>query len=630
MRMNRLMLFAVPALTAAVSLSLQAQTVATQIFLPNQIVEGIAANPVTNLIYVVAPSGYPDQDDSVAVIDGTTDTIVANIDVPIGAYYPAVDIAANKIYVATCNNFLNPAPCSVTVIDGTQNTVIASIPVTSVKNGFLSGITVNPLTHQVYVSDNKNNDIAVIDGNSSTLTGTIGLNGAGPWGLSVNPFNNLLYVTLGSSQLDIINTQTNAISSVSTGAGTSDYNLTIDLLTGHLFVSNTQFGPSTVAVLDQNGALLAQVPVGQAAYGVDVDPVTNLAFVAEENDDNTGVISGKSNTRVADAEATFASFIAVNPVTQKVYGAGNGLVTVSTETANDKPLATVTLNHLVRMYTSYPTGIFDTTDPAGLPVSITYNGSSRAPTSPGAYMIIAGVTSPLYGGAAYGTFMLVPSQPKITIGNLNPTYTGSPIAATATSYPAGLPITLTYNGSTTPPTAAGTYTVTATISQPDYASTASATMTIGKATAAVTLGGLNQTYNGSPLPVTVSTNPAGLSYTLVYDHSTTAPTAAGTYVVVATIVDPNYVGRAAQVMTIAQATATVSFNPQSLQQTYNGHSLPVQATTTPAGLLVNFTYNGSTKAPSAAGSYSVVGTISDRNYIGTATATETINPAPSR
>ena len=43
-------------------------------------------------------------------------------------------------------------------------------------------------------------------------------------------------------------------------------------------------------------------------------------------------------------------------------------------------------------------------------------------------------------------------------------------------------------------------------------------------------------------------------------------------------------------------------------------ALAATATTTPSGLTVNFTYNGSSTVPTAAGSYTVVGTISDSNY----------------
>jgi hypothetical protein len=64
-----------------------------------------------------------------------------------------------------------------------------------------------------------------------------------------------------------------------------------------------------------------------------------------------------------------------------------------------------------------------------------------------------------------------------------------------------------------------------------------------------------------------------------------------------------------------------------LSQTYNGTARSATATTTPVGLTVNFTYNGSANAPTNAGSYTVIGTINDANYQGSATNMLVINQA---
>src|SRR5208283_4369924 len=70
---------------------------------------------------------------------------------------------------------------------------------------------------------------------------------------------------------------------------------------------------------------------------------------------------------------------------------------------------------------------------------------------------------------------------------------------------------------------------------------------------------------------------------------------------------------------IAKGSATVTLG--SLSQTYNGSAEPATATTTPSGLTVSFTYNGVVNAPTNAGSYTVIGTINDSNYSGSATNT---------
>ncbi|GFE58970.1 hypothetical protein AOG1_28500 [Geobacter sp. AOG1] len=78
-------------------------------------------------------------------------------------------------------------------------------------------------------------------------------------------------------------------------------------------------------------------------------------------------------------------------------------------------------------------------------------------------------------------------------------------------------------------------------------------------------------------------------------------------------------------LTVNPAAATVTLG--GLTATYDGTAKSATATTNPAGKTVSFTYNGSATAPTAAGSYPVVGTITDANYTGSATGTLVIAKA---
>jgi hypothetical protein len=87
-------------------------------------------------------------------------------------------------------------------------------------------------------------------------------------------------------------------------------------------------------------------------------------------------------------------------------------------------------------------------------------------------------------------------------------YDGTPKAATATtSNPAGLNVTITYNGSTTAPTNVGTYNVVATIDNPNYQGQATGTLVIKPWTLngfyqPIDMGDvLNTVKNGSTVPV---------------------------------------------------------------------------------------------------------------------------------
>jgi hypothetical protein len=85
--------------------------------------------------------------------------------------------------------------------------------------------------------------------------------------------------------------------------------------------------------------------------------------------------------------------------------------------------------------------------------------------------------------------------------------------------------------------------------------------------------------------------------------------------------------RALTAVEVAQVYLAGTVTLGNLSRTYDGTPKSVTATTTPSGLAVNITYNGSANAPTNAGSYTVIGTINDANYQGSATNMLVINSA---
>ena len=201
-------------------------------------------------------------------------------------------------------------------------------------------------------------------------------------------------------------------------------------------------------------------------------------------------------------------------------------------------------------------------------------------------------------------------------------------------------VTYTYavKGSTTfsatVPTAAGTYTVKATIAETANYQGAEATadFTIGKATITPTVTLQGWTYNGQANTPVVSGNTGNGAVTYTYavkgsaSYSATVPTAAGTYTVKATIAETaNYQGAEATAdFTIGKATITPTVTLQGW--TYNSQAnTPVVSGNTGNGTV---TYTTST-VPSAAATYTVKATIAETaNYQGAeATADFTIGKA---
>ncbi len=158
-----------------------------------------------------------------------------------------------------------------------------------------------------------------------------------------------------------------------------------------------------------------------------------------------------------------------------------------------------------------------------------------------------------------------------------------------------------------------------------------AALSVSKRPATVAFANLTQTYDGLPKPVTVTTNPAGLNVALTYDGSPTAPTAAGSYAVAATINDATYEGSASGTLTIQPKAAFVTPNTAGM----------VYGETDPAltGVLVGFleadgvTATYSRAAGEAAGSYTISATLSPSGILGNYdiaynSAAFTITPRP--
>ena len=147
-------------------------------------------------------------------------------------------------------------------------------------------------------------------------------------------------------------------------------------------------------------------------------------------------------------------------------------------TPQTKLTAAVTLSNLTQSYNGSPAAATVTTEPAGLNVNVTYNGSAQPPSAIGNYTVVATVDDATYQGSATGTLVIDRTPVAVTLSNLTHTFDGSPKAATVSSNPSGPAINVTYNGAAPPPSAVGTYSVVATINDPNYRGGTSATMTI--------------------------------------------------------------------------------------------------------------------------------------------------------
>jgi hypothetical protein len=139
----------------------------------------------------------------------------------------------------------------------------------------------------------------------------------------------------------------------------------------------------------------------------------------------------------------------------------------------------------------------------------------RVSSGPNAGIIggtLVAVSSTAGAQIALGGSVSKASLTPVFAGDSNPTYNGNPKALTATTTPTTA-VALSYQGtgttvydpSATPPTDAGTYSVTATISDTNYEGSSSASLTIGKASQVITFSPLpTKTVGDAPFSLTAT------------------------------------------------------------------------------------------------------------------------------
>ena len=192
-------------------------------------------------------------------------------------------------------------------------------------------------------------------------------------------------------------------------------NLTTDVKTGSYSLRMVYVG----AAATSNGVLQSAVPFAgihsvafnYAMYGSDTAATLGLQTSVNGND-----WTSHTNLVVTGIKTNFAAFSNTLALTQARYlrfqlVAGNAQQRVNLDDIVVMPYdplpATVTLGNLAHFYDARPKSATATTDPAGLAVRLTYNGSTNLPVAIGSYTVVGTVAAPEYAGSATGTLTIV-------------------------------------------------------------------------------------------------------------------------------------------------------------------------------------------------------------------------------
>jgi YVTN family beta-propeller protein len=323
-----------------VTVSMRGQTVTTTVP-AGPLPQAVAANPVTNKIYVASGPQPTDQAGNlgnITVIDGATNSTTTVTDP--NANDPsavAVNPVTNKIYVA------NFSSNNVTVIDGSTNLTTTVMDPNAIAP---AAVAVNTLTNKIYVANRGNGttnlgNVTVIDGATNLTTTVTDPNAIAPSAVAVNPVTNKIYVANGGNgttnlgNVTVIDGATNLTTTVMDPHAIAPAAVAVNSVTNKIYVANggngtTNLGNVTVIDGDTNLTTTVTDPNGiPYPAAVAVNPVTNLVYVANEGvDDGTNgdvtVINGATNIAISvtiptAGAADYPVSVAVNPVANKIY-----------------------------------------------------------------------------------------------------------------------------------------------------------------------------------------------------------------------------------------------------------------------------------------------------------------------
>ena len=309
----------------------------------------IVVNPVTNMIYVANFD-----DDDVSVINGSTNTVVADPSVGLGPDALAVDPVNNLIYVGNFDSN------SVSVIDGATNEVdTVSFSTTPIS---VDSLAYNPVLNEVYgasSADNLSFSFTSQFANQTVGDGGFVFGGANPVATATNPASGMQFNLLTTGTYDPYLTVQDMtapqgfyddVCSISAPPISMDVNST----TNTVFITCSDGTVNIVQGVDVFGTVNSSVIASAAGYvgpysAIAVNPITNLAYVADYGSANLFVINGANNSFLANPISVGANptSIAINIATNKIYvlsgvSGGNPSITVVDGVTN-AVLATITI-----------------------------------------------------------------------------------------------------------------------------------------------------------------------------------------------------------------------------------------------------------------------------------------------
>lgn len=281
---------------------------------------------------------------------------------------------------------------------------------------------------------------------------------------------------------------------------------------------------------------------------------------------------------------------------------------------------------------------------SGLPPGMTIDPSSGlitgAAQQAGSFAVLLSVSNSHGSGELLRRLFVGKSPATVLLGSLSAPHNGSPRSVSVTTEPKDLPVVVLYDGSQSPPTDAGTYSVQAFVNSSDYAGEAMGTLTITSPFGPLTFTGPDQwaaTYGiemspyqilatGQPTEFAAENLPPGLSLDSATGIISGTPSAAGDYSPRITV--RNGAGSSSTRIRLTVLPLAFDILLTDLQHAYSATPKPATATASRAGVDLAISYDGNPQPPTAAGYYLVSAVSNNINFAGSARAVLTVAKSP--
>jgi hypothetical protein len=249
----------------------------------------IVADNINGLLYVAGDA------DSIAVYDPQTQQQVAAVDVGSPMTSLAFNPNENLIYAA------NPAGSAIQVIDPATSAVLGSIPVDHPRS-----LRFNASNNTLYALGDENGEGSLysIDGSTDAITGVITAGGTDS--ITLDPGSHNIYLTQTSNaRIAIMDDQTFEITgsiAIDGNPGASAVNPNTQLL--FVNVADVLDGASQMEVIaPSDGSVVDRIPLPNGVYAEDVttDVQNNLVYAAL-SDGSALVIDGATNEPLGTAQ----------------------------------------------------------------------------------------------------------------------------------------------------------------------------------------------------------------------------------------------------------------------------------------------------------------------------------------